>query len=500
LYELFDVPEDATIAVIKKSYKRLAIKYHPDKLVDVDDDEFKAKAEHELIRINNAKDILLNVKKKAEYDSLLAELRVNIDDPSEDFYIDINYFDNLDEPDLDIESEVEWDATSFSSTDEAEPEVEIEESEYDENVNPYINEPISDSINESDNSNNAEKTSDYDPRDRYQASIQDSSVPKTQPQPQPVQPPAQDPRPDPVFSTIQRRFLTFCPKCGEENLTGGPVCIVCHTSLDTSLDQPIPVGPRQDQYGQAAQPTETYRITCPRCGFESPMGSPFCRNCNLEFFYGPPDQSRSIRWPNKDQEQNIESIQESDETIGRIACPRCHAMNIATQDNCKICNANLATSKANLNSSAIDKDQGVSTSSTKPQEGLAVIVCPRCKAQNLNGTKFCVGCNLNLIPYTGPPRNNMPYDPSQRYKTQYYQPQKIECPHCGSITSVDSDCCESCFKNIIHDQYFQPRSFDKPETAPEVEIIDRWPKRCPRCGYGIVPGERGCRYCGLMFS
>ena len=52
LYELLDIPKTSTAVDIKKKYRRLALKYHPDKNPD------NAEAEEMFKKINQANSIL----------------------------------------------------------------------------------------------------------------------------------------------------------------------------------------------------------------------------------------------------------------------------------------------------------------------------------------------------------------------------------------------------------------------------------------------------------
>ncbi len=60
-YALLGVERKATPLEIKKNYRKLAVKYHPDKSSDPD-------APSKFIRITEAYDVLSNKKKRAEYD------------------------------------------------------------------------------------------------------------------------------------------------------------------------------------------------------------------------------------------------------------------------------------------------------------------------------------------------------------------------------------------------------------------------------------------------
>jgi len=62
LYELLDIPKTSTAVDIKKKYRRLALKYHPDKNPD------NAEAEEMFKKINQANSILSDEKKRQLYD------------------------------------------------------------------------------------------------------------------------------------------------------------------------------------------------------------------------------------------------------------------------------------------------------------------------------------------------------------------------------------------------------------------------------------------------
>jgi DnaJ family protein B protein 6 len=64
-YEVLGVKEDTTDEEIKRSYKKLAVKWHPDKNQDN-----KAEAEEKFKSISEAYAVLSDVEKKREYDDL----------------------------------------------------------------------------------------------------------------------------------------------------------------------------------------------------------------------------------------------------------------------------------------------------------------------------------------------------------------------------------------------------------------------------------------------
>ena len=67
-YKTLGVPENATQDEIKSAFKKLALKYHPDRWVNGTDEE-KKKAEEEFKKINEAHTVLSDEKKRQQYDS-----------------------------------------------------------------------------------------------------------------------------------------------------------------------------------------------------------------------------------------------------------------------------------------------------------------------------------------------------------------------------------------------------------------------------------------------
>src|SRR5260370_28038823 len=61
-YKLLDLPKTATEAEIKKAYRRLAMKFHPDRNPD------DPAAEHKFKECKEAYEVLTNAQKRAVYD------------------------------------------------------------------------------------------------------------------------------------------------------------------------------------------------------------------------------------------------------------------------------------------------------------------------------------------------------------------------------------------------------------------------------------------------
>ena len=70
LYELLDIPKDATRGDIKKAYKKMALMYHPDKVSSLGP-RLKEVANEEMKKLNNAKDVLLDDNERQAYDASL---------------------------------------------------------------------------------------------------------------------------------------------------------------------------------------------------------------------------------------------------------------------------------------------------------------------------------------------------------------------------------------------------------------------------------------------
>ena len=84
-YSLLGIERDATKKVIKKAYRRMAMKYHPDKVHELGE-KIKTIAEIEFKRINIAKDALLDDFRRMEYDEKLKRGSVIDDDLDALFY------------------------------------------------------------------------------------------------------------------------------------------------------------------------------------------------------------------------------------------------------------------------------------------------------------------------------------------------------------------------------------------------------------------------------
>lgn len=72
LYKILEISQNATLNEIKRKYRELAKKYHPDKFSNTSDEE-KKQAEDKFREINEAYSILSDEARKKEYDKQLGQ-------------------------------------------------------------------------------------------------------------------------------------------------------------------------------------------------------------------------------------------------------------------------------------------------------------------------------------------------------------------------------------------------------------------------------------------
>ena len=82
-YNILEIPQNSSKEEIKKAYKKLALKYHPDKQNDKSDEE-KSKAETNFKKVAEAYDMLMNPEKFNNNNNNQSFRRSNID-PNELF-------------------------------------------------------------------------------------------------------------------------------------------------------------------------------------------------------------------------------------------------------------------------------------------------------------------------------------------------------------------------------------------------------------------------------
>ena len=72
-YDILGVSKDATTDQIRKAFKKLSVKYHPDKHIN-DSEEEKKIAEEKFKEINEAYEVLSDDKKRKEYDNPIPDI------------------------------------------------------------------------------------------------------------------------------------------------------------------------------------------------------------------------------------------------------------------------------------------------------------------------------------------------------------------------------------------------------------------------------------------
>ena len=288
MYEILNVPSDASEKEIKQAYRKMANLYHPDKVRNSDDPDLKSRAEREMIKINSAKEILLNPEKRSEYDLHLAELSYKLEND------DHGYIENFDVNNKKDNYDIDWDLDSSSHDDSA-----------GENL-------------------------DYTPWPLEQEVIYQPATTWTPPY-------------DHMFDEISQRFLTFCPTCGTENIRGSPYCEKCNSCL---IFPPPPQTSRPysvtDDFKHDYQSSDY--VECPICGAKNLNSNEHCYSCSANLRYYPVQKIyEEIPKPvNNNLAHSEASTHASEEEPYWIfECPHCGAENPENSPFCKSCFKNL---------------------------------------------------------------------------------------------------------------------------------------------------------------
>ena len=483
-YEILEVSEDATEVEIKRAFKRLARKFHPDMFANSTDPLEKARAETEMKRINRAKEILLNTQLRMEYDKKIKKMVVEVDWGS-DFMVDSDWFG----------SSTNDTTTSTSENRSIDHEFEID----------WEQDMDKDNGNEYDNS----YQNDYDqsniihsPPPRYQT---ESDQYRYQPFPR------YKSQPNSMAIEVAPGvlFLQKCIKCGKINIEGIPYCQGCNSSLiydnhpyfynqmgpDSDLDttKPVPIKPGQ-------KPDDGQGILviskCFRCGSENTNNSPHCLKCRSSLVYYkrplPMDRLKNL---------GKNRIYTDHQSEGTNECPRCGAQNQVGRQFCYSCFANLASlsqpppadyKELYIDANANKFGVGVNDNGYKN--------CPNCGELNLATREFCQKCNIRLLfdqpPITIDGKNMGVMTPNMVISTT------IDCPHCGAENSVDDEICVSCYQNLKVQETRKsppkPRS-DLRLSEAEQRVKYYGYKPCPKCRCENDFRAEFCRDCGYEF-
>src|SRR3990167_7495175 len=93
-YEILGVEKTATLNEIKRQFKKLALKYHPDKQASTLSEEDKDKNTEYFKAINTAHTVLSDPVKRSLYDSELKVSQLSLDDDEEEVLTAIRFIKN----------------------------------------------------------------------------------------------------------------------------------------------------------------------------------------------------------------------------------------------------------------------------------------------------------------------------------------------------------------------------------------------------------------------
>ncbi len=464
-YEILEVPEDASITEIKRAFKRLARKCHPDMVAASNDPEEKIRAERLMKQINNAKEVLLNPELKAEYDSNLKKLVVEVDWSSE-FIVKTN------------ESRTTYAEDDF--------EVHWEYAENEENID-FQNKEYKD------------KHKDQD--------LDFESIPVIRSPPirdykdfysyQPTSKKAFEPDTKAIEIAPGVLFLRKCLKCGRLNLDGTPFCQGCHSGLiydnhpfffnqgihGSSREGNVPITPGEKPKDSKDALDILVISRCFRCGKDNLTNSPSCMGCraNLIYYKRPLPMDRlSNLGKNKVYPSNFNTAPRQ--------CPRCGAENEVTRKFCFSCFANLgyiSPPKSEPHNGPEWRKNEVVGNNGYEDNGYKK--CPNCGELNINSRDFCLRCNTRLVYFQPPITINRESSRIQDQKVIDLSSStgidgKLECPYCGTENPSENQVCDSCYKNLI-------------SIKRDIRYI-----KCPNCGCENDQQTEFCRECGHEFK
>ncbi len=347
LYDILHVEKNATIKEIKKGYKRIALKYHPDTVASSNDLEEKAQAEREMIKINVAKDILLDPELKAEYDQKLEKPDTEEIGP----LFEIKYQGD------DGEIEIDW---------------EIDKSSEDI---------------ESINLQNIDTTYDRAAtRSQYQTQV---SMPNIPPQYGPIA--------NLQYQIHQRPQFILCPRCGTKNQVGIPLCYVCKYDILRYYQRPIVLdriadpthpGPAPGN-GPAIALSPDGLIECPKCGTKNQITRGHCFSC----FANLPKLQQQFTYPQQNAVQQPSSPPSYPPQRSSLNhCPKCKAENQIYREVCYKCNTRLLFIQTPIQIQTVE----ASSTSDKDPKIWGEIDCPHCGTKTSTDSGYCYSCYKNL--------------------------------------------------------------------------------------------------------
>jgi curved DNA-binding protein CbpA len=443
-YDILEINEDATTQEIKRAYKKLAREYHPDVVANSDDQMKKEKAKKIMVKLNNAKDTLLNPTKRAEYDIILNESRGEgsfVVEAYDDGIETIEVFDVDDDSDLELDSEDKYEKGS------SEYRYNYDySSDYDLDAQEHLAAEV-------------EEEPDWDHNDESKSTTDEILYPDFAPDHEQEQAPTEvsdiDQTPD--TTRIKREVFTFCPKCGAENAENNDFCFNCNTRL---------IYYRQSR-GRAHKPPQ-----------RPPPSEP-------EPTWIPPTQ-RPTR------------LRDS----GMIACPNCGANNFASSEYCYFCNVNLRYYRGRAVRSRPPppaRGRGSEPEPGMPLRDDEMVTCQECGAGNFPGSLFCRICHKDLKYDQKTTMDDEQYEVEDQYSSL------VICPNCGAKNFENSSSCYFCHTSLV---FYQPpstpekrenKAITRPKTTSSTSPKDKITVECPKCEHEVLPEQTYCYYCGYTF-
>lgn len=282
LYEILEISERSAPHEIKKAYRKKVSLYHPDKVACADDPSLKKRAAREMIKLNLAKETLLDPEKRAEYDLKLQNLKSKEVLSAEDYSDYVECVEIL---------EIEWD-----------PETIVQKFEAEDNKDT-VQQPLEHEI--------------IQPRPLTTHDFQDYTI----------------------------RYLTFCPVCTHENLAGGLVCRCCGgLMVDPDVAHILGANLIAKGYPIVYRPTQVQNPFYKNLQYpclvmpQQPAQQPEPRQA-ADVSYEPQSAPQQIGYNGVPRVNN-----DSDRVISQrylFFCPTCGTENLKGNSICEVCNTNL---------------------------------------------------------------------------------------------------------------------------------------------------------------
>jgi hypothetical protein len=281
LYEVLEISERSAPHEIKKAYRKKVSLYHPDKVACVDDPTLKKRAAREMIKLNLAKETLLDPEKRADYDRKLQNLKTKEVLSADDYSDYVECVEII---------EIEWDPDTIAQKFEAE-----------------------------------------DNKGSVQQPLEHEII-----QPRPLK--THD------FQEYTIRYLTFCPVCTQENLAGGLVCRFCGgLMVDPDIAHTLGAKLIAKGYPVVYRPTQVQNPFYENLQYpclvipQQPVYEPELRESGeVSYEYSAPRQMGYNGAPNVNNNSSRASSQRY-----LFFCPTCGAENLKGDSICKVCDTNL---------------------------------------------------------------------------------------------------------------------------------------------------------------